>query len=168
MRPASLRRARWIAHPDGTGAPPAMRDWLATPGSLTARLVAHSAQFRVQKLCQQPAQCLADEAHAIGLPRARRVWEREVLLRCDGKPAVFGHTVVPTSATISSSVVVVKSKVGVTRALPTSPQSGFARIADAMYARNTTMTERKTRSMVLYDALITRAQMAMAVIGTAM
>jgi chorismate--pyruvate lyase len=101
VRPASLRRARWVAHPEGTGAAPAMRDWLATPGSLTARLVAHSAQFRVQKLRQQPARCLADEAHAIGLPRARRVWEREVLLRCDGRPAVYGHTVVPMSASAS-------------------------------------------------------------------
>jgi chorismate--pyruvate lyase len=27
------------------------------------------------------------------------VWEREVLLRCDGKPVVYGHTVVPMSAT---------------------------------------------------------------------
>jgi chorismate--pyruvate lyase len=27
------------------------------------------------------------------------VWEREVLLRCDGRPAVYGHTVVPLSAT---------------------------------------------------------------------
>jgi chorismate--pyruvate lyase len=28
-----------------------------------------------------------------------RVWEREVLLRCDGAPVVYGHTVVPMSAT---------------------------------------------------------------------
>jgi chorismate--pyruvate lyase len=27
------------------------------------------------------------------------VWEREVLLRCDGRPVVFAHTVVPMSAT---------------------------------------------------------------------
>ena len=32
-----------MAHPAGTGAPAAMRDWLTTPGSLTARLVAHYA-----------------------------------------------------------------------------------------------------------------------------
>jgi chorismate--pyruvate lyase len=76
-----------------------MLDWLTTPGSLTARLVAHSKTFRVQKLRQQGALCLADEAHAIGLPRARRVWEREVLLRCDGRPVVYGHTVVPLHAT---------------------------------------------------------------------
>jgi chorismate--pyruvate lyase len=75
-----------------------MLDWLTTPGSLTARLIAHSRAFRVQKLRQQGALCLADEARAIGLPRARRVWEREVLLRCDGRPVVYGHTVVPLNA----------------------------------------------------------------------
>jgi chorismate--pyruvate lyase len=98
VRPASLRRARWLAHPEGVGADTAMRDWLTTPGSLTARLIAHSRQFRVQKLRQAPSLCLADEAAAIGLDRPQRVWEREVLLRCDGVPVVYGHTVVPTSA----------------------------------------------------------------------
>ncbi|WP_371831795.1 chorismate--pyruvate lyase family protein [Massilia cellulosiltytica] len=101
MRPASLRRARWLAHPAGVGAPAVMRDWLTTPGSLTARLIAHSRQFRVQKLRQAGNVCLADEADAIGLARPRRVWEREVLLRCDGQPVVYGHTVVPMSASAS-------------------------------------------------------------------
>ncbi|WP_413673618.1 chorismate lyase [Massilia cellulosiltytica] len=101
MRPASLRRARWLAHSAGVGAPAVMRDWLTTPGSLTARLIAHSRQFRVQKLRQAGNVCLADEADAIGLARPRRVWEREVLLRCDGQPVVYGHTVVPMSASAS-------------------------------------------------------------------
>jgi chorismate--pyruvate lyase len=74
-----------------------MRDWLATPGSLTARLVGHSRAFRVQRLHQSCSTCLPDEARAIGLPRPERVWEREVLLRCDGQPVVFAHTVVPIS-----------------------------------------------------------------------
>ena len=99
MRAASLRRARWLAHPDGVHAPGAMHGWLTTPGSLTARLTAHSREVRVQKLRQEGALCLADEARAIGLPRARRVWEREVLLRCDGRPVVYGHTVVPLNST---------------------------------------------------------------------
>jgi chorismate--pyruvate lyase len=94
-----VRQARWLAHPEGVRAPKAMHDWLTTSGSLTARLVAHSGQFRVQKVRQAGAVCLADEAGAIGLVRPRRVWEREVLLRCDGRPAVYGHTVVPLSAT---------------------------------------------------------------------
>jgi chorismate--pyruvate lyase len=76
-----------------------MRDWLTTAGSLTARLMAHSHRFRVQKLHQRSALCLPDEAHAIGLPRPERVWEREVLLRCDGEAVVFGHTVVTASST---------------------------------------------------------------------
>ena len=101
MRAASLRRARWLAHPEGVRASAAMRDWLTTPGSLTARLVAHSRNFRVQKLRQRSALCLADEAAAIGLARPQRAWEREVLLRCDGKPVVYGHTVVPMSASAS-------------------------------------------------------------------
>jgi len=76
-----------------------MRDWLVTPGSLTARLVAQSTRFRVQKLRQAANVCLADEAAAIGLPRPGRVLERDVLLRCDGAPVVYGHTVVSARAT---------------------------------------------------------------------
>jgi chorismate--pyruvate lyase len=98
LRPASLRQARWQAHPGSVQAPAAMHDWLTTPGSLTARLVSQSTRFRVQKLRQASNVCLADEAAAIGLPRPMRVWEREVLLRCDGQPVVYGHTVVPMSA----------------------------------------------------------------------
>ena len=75
-----------------------MNGWLTTAGSLTARLTAHSKAFRVQRLHQKSALCLADEAHAIGLARRAHVWEREVLLRCDGEPVVFAHTVVPLSA----------------------------------------------------------------------
>jgi chorismate--pyruvate lyase len=101
LRPASLRRARWLSHPNGVQAPAAMRDWLTTTGSLTARLVSQSTRFRVQKLRQASNVCLADEAAAIGLPRPMRVWEREVLLRCDGRPVVYGHTVVPTHANAS-------------------------------------------------------------------
>ncbi|MFL6674066.1 MAG: chorismate--pyruvate lyase family protein [Massilia sp.] len=101
MRGASLRQAKWQAHVNSVHAPARMRDWLATPGSLTARLVAHSRAFRVQRLHQRTNLCLPDEAHAIGLPRPERVWEREVLLRCDGEPVVFAHTVVPTSSSAS-------------------------------------------------------------------
>jgi chorismate--pyruvate lyase len=101
VRAASLRQARWHRHVGAVNASGPMRDWLTTPGSLTARLMAHSASFRVQRLHQKSAICLPDEALAIGLPRPERVWEREVLLRCDGKPVVFAHTVVPTACTAS-------------------------------------------------------------------
>ncbi|MBC7454569.1 MAG: chorismate lyase [Massilia sp.] len=101
MRAASLRQARWQPHLAALAAPADMRAWLRADGSLTARLVAHSAAFRVQRLHQRSALCLADEAQAIGMPRPGRVWEREVLLRCDGEPVVFAHTVVPWSNSAS-------------------------------------------------------------------
>lgn len=101
MRSASLRVARWLRHAGGVNASAPMRDWLTTEGSLTARLMAHSRQFRVQRLHQNGAICLPDEARAIGMTRPGRVWEREVLLRCDGEPVVFAHTVVPASSTAS-------------------------------------------------------------------
>ena len=94
-----MRQAQWHAHVNAVNAPPALRHWLTAGGSLTARLKAHSRAFRVQCLHQETARCLTDEAAVIGLHRAGRVWEREVLLRCDGQPAVFGHTVVPMQAT---------------------------------------------------------------------
>jgi len=94
-----LRQAQWHAHVNAVNAPSALRHWLTGGGSLTAKLKAHSQAFRVQCLHQHVARCLSDEAAIIGLHRAGRVWEREVLLRCDGQPAVFGHTVVPMQAT---------------------------------------------------------------------
>jgi chorismate--pyruvate lyase len=82
-------------------APQGYVPWLTAGGSLTARLKAHSHNFRVQCLHQHTAICLSDEAAVIGMHRPGRVWEREVLLRCDNTPAVFAHTVVPMSATAS-------------------------------------------------------------------
>jgi chorismate--pyruvate lyase len=99
VRVATLRQALWHRHVNAVNAPVAMRSWLTTGGSLTARLSAHSSAFRVQRLHQRTALCLFDEARAIGMRRPGRVWEREVLLRCDGAPVVFAHTVVPMSAT---------------------------------------------------------------------
>jgi chorismate--pyruvate lyase len=99
VRSASLRQAVWHRHLNALNPGAPLRAWLGAAGSLTARLIAHSGAFRVQRLHQRSALCLADEAGAIGLARAGRVWEREVLLRCDDAPVVFAHTVVPMTAT---------------------------------------------------------------------
>lgn len=101
MRSASLRLAQWHRHVNAVNAPPALRHWLTGGGSLTARLKAHSATFRVQRLRQSSALCLLDEAALIGLARPCRVRERAVLLNCDEHAVVFAHTVVPFSATAS-------------------------------------------------------------------
>jgi len=98
-RGASLRQTQWQPHVLAVNAPSAYVPWLTEGGSLTARLKAHSQAFRVQRLHQRSAICLSDEAARIGMHRPGRVWERDVLLRCDNTPAVFAHTVVPMSAT---------------------------------------------------------------------
>lgn len=95
-RGASLRQTQWQPT---LNAPASLRPWLTEGGSLTERLKDHSRTFRVQCLHQRVARCLSDEAAVIGLHRPGRVWEREVLLRCDNTPVVFAHTVVPMSAT---------------------------------------------------------------------
>lgn len=100
-RGASLRQTQWQPHVLALNAPHAYRQWLTADGSLTAKLKNHSQAFRVQCLHQTTARCLTDEAAAIGMHRPGRVWEREVLLRCDNTPVVFAHTVVPMSATAS-------------------------------------------------------------------
>lgn len=101
MKGQSLRQANWHAHVLATNAPHPYRQWLSAGGSLTNKLKAHCSAFRVQLLHQDTATCLADEANIIGYHRPGRVWEREVLLRCDNTPVVFAHTVVPLSADAS-------------------------------------------------------------------
>ena len=86
---------RWLAHLAAVHAAPALRDWLVSPGSLTARLRAHCLCFDVRLLRQASAVCLADQSADIGLARPGRVVEREVLLMCDGLPVVYAQTVVP-------------------------------------------------------------------------
>lgn len=101
MKGQSLHQANWHGHVLATNPPQPLRHWLTGSGSLTNKLKDHSSAFRVQVLHQQTAICLSDEANAIGLHRPGRVWEREVLLRCDNTPVVFAHTVVPMSADAS-------------------------------------------------------------------
>lgn len=99
MRARTALRAHWSYHVNRAVVSPAMRDWLTDTASLTMKLTLRSAEFRVQRLHQGRRFSLADEYEAIGLARRACIQEREVLLRCDGVPVVFAHTVVPLSAT---------------------------------------------------------------------
>ncbi|MDP5008081.1 MAG: chorismate lyase, partial [Glaciimonas sp.] len=85
--------AHWYDHANGVQPSKLMRDWLTDRTSLTYKLMAHCEQFRVQRLHQRHAMVLADEYAAIALPFRQRVQERDVLLRCDDRAMVFGHTV---------------------------------------------------------------------------
>jgi chorismate--pyruvate lyase len=97
--PRCSAAAHWVAHVNGVNPSPVMRAWLTDRASLTAKLVARCERFRVQRLAQRRAVCVADECAPIGLLSARKVVERDVLLECDGRPMVFAHTVVPLEAT---------------------------------------------------------------------
>lgn len=101
MSARSNTHARWLAHVNGVNPPHAMRHWLVDRTSLTLKLVAHSTAFRVQRIRQGLGMILSDEYTEIGMPRRARVREREVVLRCDERPVVYAHTIVPLAATAS-------------------------------------------------------------------
>lgn len=95
------RVASWRAFAPGLPLSHPLWSWLADCHSLTARLTAASGSFRVQRLSQAQARCLADEAARLGLPQRARVLERDVLLRCNETPVVFAHTVMAHDASRS-------------------------------------------------------------------
>ena len=95
------RLAHWHQHINHVQAPAELRPWLLDQGSLTARLIAHSNHFQVQKISQRTGLCWWDEFEAVGLSRRAKVHGREVLLRCDSQAAVYAHTVMPLDANAS-------------------------------------------------------------------
>lgn len=97
----SVPHARWVAHANGVNPSPAMRGWLTDRISLTIKLIAKSNRFRVQRLRQARGMSLQDEFAMLGMARPGCVQEREVLLRCDERPVVYAHTIVPLNATAS-------------------------------------------------------------------
>jgi chorismate--pyruvate lyase len=97
----SVAYARWVSNVKSISPSRNTRDWLTDRVSLTAKLIAHSRRFRVRRLHQKTAICLADEHGAVGLPNSVRVHERDVLLQCDDVSVVYAHTIVPLQATAS-------------------------------------------------------------------
>jgi len=97
----SLVHARWFDHVNAVNPPSEMRHWLIGRISLTVKLIACSRRFRVQRIRQSRGVSLADEYRAVRLPRRIQVYEREVLLRCDERPVVYAHTIVPLAANAS-------------------------------------------------------------------
>jgi chorismate--pyruvate lyase len=82
----------WISPP-----PPAhdaYRCWLISPGSLTARIIVRCDAFRVERRFQGVRMPSRDEARLVGLRGGELAHVREVVLRADGVPVVFAHSVV--------------------------------------------------------------------------
>lgn len=81
---------QWSTHPPAHAG---LRRWLKASGSLSARLAATGQRFGVQVLDQGRRPLRADEALALGAPRQRIGYVREVLLRVDQRAMVFARTV---------------------------------------------------------------------------
>jgi chorismate--pyruvate lyase len=86
-------RHGWLAH--AFRAPRALRGWLSDRGSLTRRLQAQHADFRVRLLARGLTRPFRDEAEALHLHPANRAYVRDVLLMGDGQARVFAHSVLP-------------------------------------------------------------------------
>lgn len=74
-----------------------VKDWLYDEGSLTARLKAHSQDFRVEVLGQQITYCSEQEA-CVYVKAGERVLAREVILYCDNVPQVFARSLLPLTS----------------------------------------------------------------------
>ena len=94
----TISHAIWSTHLPA-GLDPILRSWLTEPDSLTARLIAHSEQFRVRRIRQATGLVGCDEQHVLHLPRQVRVHQRDVVLECDARPVVFARTCMPMTAT---------------------------------------------------------------------
>ncbi|GAA4023770.1 chorismate--pyruvate lyase family protein [Actimicrobium antarcticum] len=97
--PRSQAPAHWSRHVNAVHPSVPLRSWLTEPGSLTARLIAHSTHFRVRRIRQARGLVGVDEQQVLQLPRRLLVQQRNVVLECDGRPVVFAHTSVPLDAT---------------------------------------------------------------------
>lgn len=86
----------WLAH--AFRAPRALRRWLSDRGSLTQRLKARHADFRVSPVACGYALPFPDEARALHLPPRTHAYVRDVLLLGGGSARVFAHSVVPRAS----------------------------------------------------------------------
>ena len=69
-------------------------EWLIDRGSLTTRVRARCASFRVELVFQGARRATRDERFIAG-GRGRRVFVREVFLTCERGRVVFAHSVTP-------------------------------------------------------------------------
>jgi chorismate--pyruvate lyase len=75
-----------------------LRAWLDGGGSLSRRIAAAFADFRVERLTQRTGPATPAEWRALGARGAcRRVHVREVLLWGDGRPLVLARSVLPAA-----------------------------------------------------------------------
>ena len=95
LRHTPLRHG-WLAH--AFRAPRTLRGKLSDRGSLTQRLQAQHADFKVQLLTRGITRPNRDESQALHLRPASRAYGRDVLLLGGGIARVFAHSVLPRAS----------------------------------------------------------------------
>ena len=102
VAPPSWPRLLWrpINHWRGPAQlPRPLREWLANPGSLTARLVDKSSgKFDVKVLRQVIGRPGPNECAALGMRTSDLALIREVILRGNGRPWVFARSLLPLAS----------------------------------------------------------------------
>ncbi len=91
----------WLAahHPHVSSAPAFLRPWLRDNTSLTKQLKQVSqSDFYVQVVDEGWRCPQLSEARLLNISWRRYAWVREVLLHCEGKPTVYGRTVIPVTS----------------------------------------------------------------------
>ncbi|MCG8708776.1 chorismate lyase [Brenneria sp. 4F2] len=103
----SLRMTKWF--PDSSATIPAhIRGWLMESDSMTQRLERHCDRLTVsiRHECFISSGELYDEpAH---LPASERYWLREVVLYGDGRPWLFGQTLIPRQTLAGAGIDLMK------------------------------------------------------------
>lgn len=87
----TLKRAAWRAVPPGHPHP--LHGWLTSRGSLTARIVARTDQFKLTRLMQRYRTANIDELGELGLRAKEKVLVRKVILWSGDMPLVFAHSI---------------------------------------------------------------------------
>ncbi|WJV54416.1 chorismate lyase [Pectobacteriaceae bacterium CE90] len=89
---AQLRSVEWC---EPTDVPATVADWLIYNDSMTRRLERHCLRLSVRVSTEHFISTLDVQNEQPLLPLSNRYWLREVTLFGDGKPWLFGRTVIP-------------------------------------------------------------------------
>ncbi|MDX5628391.1 MULTISPECIES: chorismate lyase [unclassified Brenneria] len=103
----SLRTTEWFTARSAT-IPAHIRDWLMETNSMTLRLEGHCDRLTVsvRNECFISPDELNDER--VHLPVSERYWLREVVLYGDGRPWLFGRTLIPRQTLAGAGIDLTK------------------------------------------------------------
>lgn len=82
---------------DTTKIPPPLLPWLTDSKSMTARMEKRCKKIEIEIIKNQTGLMTPEENKYLKAGINNRAWIREVIMRCDSKPWLYGRTVIPFS-----------------------------------------------------------------------